>query len=91
MPKIINIDCFEITTPDGGGMRSDHVMFVDSKSLADRIVNESTGWPRYSHEFKKRFVIFQSMMDIEEYRKVQAKEEALAKLTEADKIALGLA
>lgn len=54
MPKIIDINCFEITTPDGGGMRSDHVMYVATKTLADHIVDQAKGWPQYSHEFNRR-------------------------------------
>lgn len=88
--KKIEIDCFEVTEPDGAGMHNLHVAYASSKTVADAIAQSNNGWPGYVNAYKKTIVIVDS---VDEYRQLRAdgkREAALAKLTEDDKKALGL-
>jgi len=86
----IEIKCWEVSAPDGGGMHDEHVAYAGSKTVADAIVAESRSWPRYAREISLQYVIVDSFDEYKALCTENAKEAALAKLTEADKIALGL-
>lgn len=87
--KKIEVDCFEITETDGGGVYENHVAYADTKNLADAIAEPSKGWMNV-RPFRKIFVVVQSMDEYKQLKSDDAREAALAKLTNADKRALGL-
>lgn len=87
--KQFEIDCFEVTESDGGGMHSNHLCYVGSLALAEAVVNKSKGW-RSHHPYKKVITIFDSEEEIEANSKSNLRKAGLAKLTAAEKEALGL-
>lgn len=87
--KQFEIDCYEVTESDGGGMHSNHVAFVGSKALADEMVAKSKGW-RSHNKYKKLITIFDTMEEIDANSKSNLRKSALAKLTNLEKEALGL-
>ena len=87
--KQFEMDCYEITESDGGGMHSNHVAFVSNKTLADELVSKSKGW-RFSHPYKKVITIFDTMEEIEANSKANLRKSGLAKLTAAEREALGV-
>ena len=87
--KKIEVNCFEITETDGGGVYEKHVAYADTKNLADAIAEPGGGWLNV-RQFKKTFVVVQSMDEYKQLKDDTAREAALAKLTDADKAALGL-
>lgn len=88
--KKIEIDCWEVTTPDGGGIHSEHVAYTSTEAVALSLVGESKGWPRYANKFQKTFLIVESVEDYEAMLTEKKRQRALSKLSEEDKIALGL-
>ena len=92
--KKIEIDCFEITVPDGAGIHEVHVAYVDNtfaaEAIAEEIGRSNYGWPGNVRKFKKSFTIVSSVDEFKALKTEDAKEAALAKLTAADKQALGL-
>ena len=81
--KIIN--CWDIEVWDGGE-RHNHKYYVATKEIAD-------DWKvNHKHDliYEKQIVILDSYAELMEYRNGEARKRALAKLTEEDKIALGL-
>ncbi len=87
--KQFEIDCYEVTEVDGGGMHSSHVAYVANKTLADELVNKNKGWRNHS-TYKKLITIFDTMEEVEANSKANLRKSALAKLSIAEKIALGL-
>ena len=86
--KEIVIDCIEVKETDGGGMRENHVAYCSTQSVADELVKRGKGW-RSSHPFKKVFTIADSVEDFDNSTKEALQKSALAKLSEAEKRALG--
>jgi acid phosphatase family membrane protein YuiD len=87
--KQFEMDCYEVTEADGGGMHSNHVAFVSTLALATELVNKSKGW-RTSHPYKKVITIFDTMEEIEANSKANLRKSGLAKLTAAEREALGV-
>jgi hypothetical protein len=83
------IDCYEVSESDGGGMHSNHVAFVSSKTLADHLVAVGHG-RRSAQPYKKVITVFDTLDEIEENSKANLRKSALAKLTVAEQQALGL-
>lgn len=83
------MDCFEVTEADGGGMHSNHVAYVSNKELADQLVDKSAGW-RSVNPYKKVITVFDTMEEIEANSKANLRKSALAKLTAAEREALGV-
>lgn len=86
--KVLEFEGFEISEADDGGMHDKHVRFVATKQLAEEICK--------GHVFlsfrpiKQKFVLFESMAEIKDYDLEQLRKNALAKLTPAERTALGL-
>ena len=81
--KIIN--CWDIEVWDGGD-RHNHKYYVATKEAADE-------WKaNHKHDliYEKQIVILDSYAELMDYKNGEARKRALAKLTEEDKIALGL-
>jgi hypothetical protein len=87
--KQFEIDCYEVKESDGGGMHSNHLMYVSSMELADKMVSKSKGW-RTASKYTKLITIFDTMEEIEANSKSNLRKSALAKLTNLEKEALGL-
>lgn len=87
--KQFEMDCYEVQEADGGGMYSNHLAFVSSLSLAETLVNKSKGW-RSHKPYKKLITIFDTMEEIEANSKSNLRKAGLAKLSRAEKDALGL-
>jgi hypothetical protein len=81
--KIIN--CWDIQVWDGGD-RHNHKYYVATKEAADAWMEKNT----YDAVYEKQFVILDSYEELMDYKNGEARKRALAKLTEEDKIALGL-
>ncbi len=81
--KIIN--CWDIQVWDGGD-RHNHKYYVATKEAADAWMKKNT----YDAVYEKQFIILDSYDELMDYKNGEARKRALAKLTEEDKIALGL-
>jgi hypothetical protein len=43
----INVSCYEVTEPDGGGINSNHIAYFSSASVARQYVDMTNkGWPK---------------------------------------------
>lgn len=87
--KIFEMDCFEVRETDSGGMHSNHIMYCSTQTLADKIAARSKGW-RNVTAYKKTIKVFDTMEEIEEHSVANLRKSALAKLTAAEKEALGV-
>lgn len=87
--KQFEMDCYEVSESDGGGMHSNHVAYVSTAELADELVKKSQGW-RSVRPYTKVITIFDTMEEIEANSKANLRKTGLAKLTAAEKQALGL-
>ena len=87
--KQFEIDCYEVTESDGGGMHSNHIAYVSNKELADKLVSKSKGW-RNTSKYTKLITIFDTMEEVEANSKANLRKSALAKLSNLEKEALGI-
>lgn len=85
--KVVEVDCFEVT--ESYDRDSTHIAYVSNMGLAHAIVALQKNY-RSFHEFKKTFVISESMADIDNYSKENLRKSGLAKLTTQERQALGL-
>jgi hypothetical protein len=87
--KQFDMDCYEITESDGGGMHSNHVCYVSNLALAQKIVDKSKHWRSHSR-YKKLITIFDTEEELEANSKENLRKSGLAKLSAAERAALGL-
>ena len=80
------IKCWDIQVWDGGD-RHNHRYYVSNKEAAD----EWKARNKYDEVYETEFVIMDDLSEIEEYKLHQTRQRALAKLTDEEKKALGLA
>jgi len=88
--KTFEIDCFELTQPDGCGMYEEHVAYVATEKIAKEWQGDKQGWPRNYRKYKKTIVVFESIDEMSENSIKELKKLALAKLSPAEKELLGL-
>ncbi len=81
--KIIN--CWDIRVWDGGD-RHNHRYYVATKEAAD----EWKARNKFDEVYEQQFIILDSYEEVLDYQTGEARRRALAKLTEEDKIVLGL-
>ena len=86
--KTYEINCYEVVEADGGGVRSNHLCFVSNKELAETVKAKSPNWRSYS-EYKRLITVFDTEEEINANTKEALRKSALAKLTAAEKNALG--
>lgn len=89
----IDFDCFEVTEPDGGGIKSNHIAYFTSNSVAEEFVKKTDkGWPKDIKEskIKQRFVVLESLEDYDNLKQDSLRQSALSKLTPEEIKALGL-
>jgi hypothetical protein len=79
------IRCWDIQVWDGGD-RHNHKYYVATKEAADEWMAKNT----YDAVYEKEFVILDSYEELMDYKNGEARKRALAKLSEEDKIVLGL-
>lgn len=79
------IKCWDIQVWDGGE-RYNHKYYVATKEAADEWKSKN----KYDLVDEKQIVILDSYAELMDYRSGDAAKRALDKLTEEDKIALGL-
>lgn len=79
------IKCWDIQVWDGGD-RHDHKYYVATKEAADAWMAKN----KFDTVYEKQFIILDSYEELMDYRNGESRKRALAKLTEEDKIALGL-
>jgi hypothetical protein len=88
--KTFNINCFELTQPDGVGQSDVHIAYVAIEKVAKEWESKQTTWPRNYRKFKKFFMVFESIDEMESHSKESLRKQALSKLTDIDKEVLGL-
>ncbi len=89
--KTFKLICFEITTPDGGGMYNEHVAFVATKEMAEVICKQKPGdWPMNYSEKSFNIKVFENLTEMKSEKLKEKKEAALAKLSDEEKKLLGL-
>jgi len=91
--KHYNIDCWEVTTPDGGGMIQEHVAFFSSRAVAEEyamVRQIKSKWPTSLHSFTKSYTVLDSIDELAELAQVNLRKSALKKLTKKEREALGL-
>lgn len=79
------IKCWDIQVWDGGE-RHNHKYYVATKEAADEWMAKN----KFDTVYEKEFVILDSSAELEIYRNGELRQRALAKLSEEDKIVLGL-
>lgn len=79
------IKCWDIQVWDGGD-RHNHKYYVATKEAADAWMAKN----KFDTVYEKQFIILDSYEELMDYRNGESRKRALAKLTEEDKIALGL-
>jgi hypothetical protein len=87
--KQFDMDCYEVRETDGGGMHENHVCYVSNPTLAQQLVDKSKGWRSY-REYKKVLTIFDTLEEIEANSKENLRKSGIAKLSRAEREALGL-
>lgn len=89
----INFTCFEVTEPVAGGMQSNHIAYFSSKNEAEKYVKiSSNGWPKDIREktVSQRYTVLDTVEEKSNYDMEIVKQQALGKLTQKEKQALGL-
>jgi hypothetical protein len=81
--KILKV--WDIQVWDGGGGHN-HKYYVATKEAADEWIVKN----KYDMIYEKEIVILDSWNELQEYKNGELRKRALAKLTNEDKIVLGL-
>lgn len=79
------IKCWDIQVWDGGD-RHNHKYYVKTKEAADAWIAKN----KFDIIFEHEFVILDDLTEIEAYKNGELRKRALAKLTDAEKVVLGL-
>lgn len=86
--KIINVDCFALELSDGDGIGSTVEGYASHEDVAREWAKSKKGWGSY-RKYSKKYVIMDSMDEINLIKKEKIIERALAKLTPEERFALG--
>jgi len=79
------IKCWDIQVWDGGE-RHNHRYYVATKEAADEWMAKN----KYDMVYEHNMIILDDLNEIEAYKNGELRKHALAKLTDEDKIVLGL-
>ena len=79
------IKCWDIQVWDGGD-RHNHKYYVKTKQAAD----EWMAMNKYDTVYETEFVILDDLDEVEAFKNGELRKRALAKLTDAEKVVLGL-
>lgn len=89
--KTYEIECYEVTEPDGGGMHSVHLCYTSTKAVADEIIKSlGTGWPRTTTKYTKLITVVESLEEYQANTKAALLRSAASKLTAEERALLGL-
>jgi hypothetical protein len=84
-----SIDCWEVY--ESYDRDSTHVGYFTTESLANSFISSHKNKNYFGKtRVRKNFVIFESMQDVIEYSQENLRKSGLAKLTDLEKIALGI-
>jgi hypothetical protein len=84
-----NIDCWEVY--ESYDRDSTHVAYFATETLANQYISGHKNKNYFGkNRYKKTFLIFDSLVEVEEYSKATLRKSALAKLTDLEKDALGI-
>lgn len=83
------MDCYEVKESDGGGVYDNHFAFVATEQLAKLLVATNKNYRHYC-KYSKLITVFDTMEEIEANSKANLRKAGLAKLSKAEKDALGL-
>ena len=87
--KQIQIECWEVY--ESYDRDSTHVAFFATETLANQFISGHKNKNYFGkNRFKRTFLIFDSLEEIEQYSKATLRKSALAKLTDLEKEALGI-
>ena len=84
----VKMDCYEVREDDNCGVSDIHVCYVSDPTLAEAVCAKQKGYRHYK-AYKKLYTVFDTMEEIEANTKEALRKSALAKLTTAEKLALG--
>jgi hypothetical protein len=79
------IKCWDIQTWDGGD-RHNHKYYVKTEEDARAWLEKN----KYDAIYECEFVILDDLTEVEAFKNGQLRKQALAKLTDAEKVVLGL-
>jgi len=79
------IKCWDIQTWDGGD-RHNHKYYVKTEEDARAWLEKN----KYDAIYEREFVILDDLTEVEAFKNGQLRKQALAKLTDAEKVVLGL-
>jgi len=79
------IKCWDIQVWDGGD-RHNHRYYVKTKEAADAWMEKN----KYDTVYETEFVILDDLSELQAYKDGELRKRALAKLTDAEKVVLGL-
>lgn len=87
--KTFEIDCFEVRESDGDGRSDSHVCFCATAKLAETIAEYNKGWRSFT-KYSKFFNVCETEEEYNANTKAALRKSALAKLSKAEREALGL-
>jgi hypothetical protein len=79
------VKCWDIQVWDGGD-RHNHKYYVKTKEAADEWMAKN----KFDTVFEREFVILDNWDELQAYKDGELRKRALAKLTDAEKVVLGL-
>jgi hypothetical protein len=89
----VKFTAWEVVQPDGGGIGDEHLAYFSSSSEANKFNAQfKDHWPRRVRkiEIDKRWVVYDTVEEINQMEQLNKKAAALAKLTEEERMLLGL-
>jgi len=87
--KKFEMDCWEVVSIDGEGKGTKHMCYVSTWELANAIVTRGGGY-RDAYPHRETITIFDSLSEMADAEKHALIKSALAKLSAAEKKALGV-
>jgi hypothetical protein len=87
--KTFEIDCFEVRESDGDGRGDHHVCYCANNTVAQTVSGRNQGW-RTVRKYSKFFNIIETEDEYLANTKAAIRKIALAKLSNAEREALGV-
>lgn len=85
--KQFEMDCYEVT--ESYDRDTTHIAYVSNPTLAQALVDKSKGYRSY-RAYKRVITVFDTMEEIELNSQENLRKSGLAKLSAAERAALGL-
>jgi hypothetical protein len=87
--KTFEIDCFEVRESDGDGRGDHHVCYCANNTLAQKIAGRNNGW-RSAEKYKQELNVCETEEEFDGRAKAALRKSAIAKLSKAEREALGV-